>query len=278
MLFQEYLPCSALVSFIHRYTFIKTDAALSAETCVPDGFVKLFLSFNGNGVMPQYAGAGGNMLPWGDGFSGHPDLLAFTIRIPAGLDGLMCTFYPSGFFRLFRTPVYYLNNDILDPQAIVGKGSGTFPEQLVNTQDTLARVALLNDHFTGMLSRLPRSNKPSVTAAEQLLLAEAGNINIDELADSMATSNRTLRRMFYEQTGVSPKFYARVLRINKAFRLKKEGAQLSGADIAYRCGYADQSHYIREFREFTGGLPSGSFIEGDHISKKYLGRTPQAQV
>ena len=56
--------------------------------------------------------------------------------------------------------------------------------------------------------------------------------------------------------GMSPKFYARIARFDKAFRMKTRQPQLDWLDVAYACGYFDFSHLMRDFRQFAEVTPS----------------------
>ncbi|XHR92263.1 helix-turn-helix domain-containing protein [Mucilaginibacter sp. UC70_90] len=49
--------------------------------------------------------------------------------------------------------------------------------------------------------------------------------------------------------------YIRKLRVEKSFALLADGG-LSLTDIAYACGFADQSHFLRCFKQFGGSNPS----------------------
>lgn len=69
-------------------------------------------------------------------------------------------------------------------------------------------------------------------------------------------SHRHFIARFRESVGLGPKRCARILRFNRALRLIDSGAPLSGAGVAYDCGYNDQSHLIRDFREFSGHTPT----------------------
>ena len=64
---------------------------------------------------------------------------------------------------------------------------------------------------------------------------------------------------FREQLGVPPKTMARILRFQKAVRLLGTSTQLRWAEIALRCGYYDQAHFNRDFRDFAGASP-GEFL------------------
>ena len=61
-----------------------------------------------------------------------------------------------------------------------------------------------------------------------------------------------MRREFLEQTGLGPKFLARVLRFRRALELSPR-AEGDFAGLALDCGYYDQAHLIREFRENSPG-------------------------
>jgi AraC-like DNA-binding protein len=82
--------------------------------------------------------------------------------------------------------------------------------------------------------------------------------SIDAAAARVGCSSRQLRRRCMEETGLSPKRLARILRFRHALLLARQ-PDPDWADIAIRCGYFDQAHLIRDFHEFAGGPPTSVF-------------------
>lgn len=79
---------------------------------------------------------------------------------------------------------------------------------------------------------------------------------VAETAQACNMSVRHFHRRFKDATGVSPKKYKRIIRFRKAFGvLSSMHHAESLAAVAYRFGYADQAHFIREFTEFSGAPP-----------------------
>ena len=66
--------------------------------------------------------------------------------------------------------------------------------------------------------------------------------------------------MFKRYVGLTPKVYQRVLRFNEVFVKIRENGTIDWAEVAVQCGYADQSHFIKEFRRFSGFKPA-EFIQ-----------------
>jgi AraC-like DNA-binding protein len=81
---------------------------------------------------------------------------------------------------------------------------------------------------------------------------------VESVADAAGCSPRQLRRRCLDETGLTPKRLARILRFRRALRLARSPDR-DWADIAICCGYFDQAHLIRDFREFTGGPPMSVF-------------------
>lgn len=69
-------------------------------------------------------------------------------------------------------------------------------------------------------------------------------------------SPRQFRRRCLEETGLTPKMLDRVLRFRRALRTVRTAPHLGWAEVAAECGYYDQSHLIRDFREFAGTTPA----------------------
>jgi transcriptional regulator GlxA family with amidase domain len=74
----------------------------------------------------------------------------------------------------------------------------------------------------------------------------------------VSVTRRHLERLFSEHVGVSPKVYARIYRFRAVMEDIAVNTPVSWADIAATHGYADQSHFIREYRSFSGRLPTAS--------------------
>src|SRR5215467_6717236 len=102
---------------------------------------------------------------------------------------------------------------------------------------------------------------PEVGQAWRLLLASGGVSNVSGLAAEIGWSDRHLRGRFREETGLTPKAAARVIRFDRARRLLQRRAAAATAlpplaDLAADCGYYDQAHLAREFRDLAGCPPS----------------------
>src|SRR5690606_13999186 len=80
------------------------------------------------------------------------------------------------------------------------------------------------------------------------------------LFDELKINERTLQRLFKKYVGISPGQFRRICQFQSAFEQirNKQFERLS--DVAYEQNYADQSHFIRSFREFTEKSP-GEYLK-----------------
>jgi len=133
---------------------------------------------------------------------------------------------------------------------------------LISDAPAAHRAEALSDRVTRLVADYAdtdeRFDAPSDTAAvevaRQVLKARfAGRITLEELAMSAGVSRSHLSRAFMQAEGLPPHTYQNQLRVQRAKALLTSGASLS--DAAAEVGFADQSHFTRVFREFTGATP-----------------------
>jgi AraC-like DNA-binding protein len=95
-----------------------------------------------------------------------------------------------------------------------------------------------------------------VRTAAKLLHYTKGQYRIEDLADYCHVSLRQIQRRFQQVIGTSPKTFARTLRFEQAQRRLMFHPEADLTGLAYECGYADQAHFIKEFKSFAGKTPS----------------------
>ncbi len=163
-------------------------------------------------------------------------------------------FQPSGAFEAFGVPPAQLTDVGVVSDLGVTPPLADLHAQLFEAGDFRQRIALAE---TWLMRLLARSKSPSPLIAPSLgLLARShGQLPIANLSDTLAVSPRQLERLFKTQVGLTPKQMARLYRVRLARGLLKQSATGSLADVAYRCGFYDQAHFIRDFRAVTGMTP-----------------------
>jgi transcriptional regulator GlxA family with amidase domain len=87
------------------------------------------------------------------------------------------------------------------------------------------------------------------------VLQRHGRLTVECLAHAAGVSRQRLTRAFRERVGISPKLYCRLARFQSALGYVRRGRNVAWAQLAAELGYADQSHMIAEFREFSGLTP-----------------------
>jgi AraC-like DNA-binding protein len=116
------------------------------------------------------------------------------------------------------------------------------------------RINLLEDW---LIERLSHGKKRSalIPASIRLLRENAGRLPIAELARELTISQRQLERLYQSEVGMTPKQYARLLRVENARQALKKIKHCTMTRLGANLGYYDQSHFIREFRSVIGITP-----------------------
>lgn len=89
-------------------------------------------------------------------------------------------------------------------------------------------------------------------AVRQVVRAIQANPGAPVSEHVVGLSERQLRRRFQIAVGLSPKAYARVVRLHHAMALARAAVVPDWAEIAVRSGFYDQPHMIAEFRRAVG--------------------------
>ena len=131
--------------------------------------------------------------------------------------------------------------EILDPYLV---------ERLADAPDWDARFALLDDTLGRRLADVRPS--PEVAWAWRRLRATHGRVASGELAAELGWSRKRIVARFRDEIGLPPKAVARLVRFERAREL---AGTMSWGELAFECGFSDQSHLIAEFRRITGRTP-----------------------
>lgn len=126
-------------------------------------------------------------------------------------------------------------------------------QELSDAADDTARV----DVMERALLRIAVTASPrdlDLSAVARAIDLHGGRIRVEDLAVRAGVSRQYFARAFRETVGLSPKLYCRLSRFRAA--LAGAGRGIDGAALAADFGYADQSHMIAEFRQFSGQTPA----------------------
>ncbi|MGG5887857.1 helix-turn-helix domain-containing protein [Falsiroseomonas sp. HC035] len=168
--------------------------------------------------------------------------------------GVQVMLTPLGAERLLRTPLSAVPAAFLSLPEALGRGGAGLGERLAETRGAAACLDLLEAE---LLQRLAGTAPPAdpVAQAWRRIEASAGRIAIGALARDLGWSRQTLVTRFRARTGLTPKMAARLQRFRAVIAHLPEVPEQGWAGLAAELGYADQSHLIRDVRDFTGLTP-----------------------
>ncbi len=174
--------------------------------------------------------------------------------------GLHVNLTPLGARRLLGMPMAELANRVVGVDDAFGPSGRRLAEALREAPGWPARFDLLD---AAIARRLGETVGPPglAVAGWRRLNASGGRLAIGELAADLDCSRKHLAAVFRDQLGLPPKTVARILRFQRAIDLYDRGLCAGWADIAYECGYTDQSHFVNDFGRFAGVSPS-AFLAG----------------
>ena len=163
-------------------------------------------------------------------------------------------FTPLGARRFFRLPMSELADSMVVLDDVLGAQGMALREQLGNAPDWTTRFDLAEAFVTARLASVAETHLEIAWAYDRIITS-GGRTRIASIAERLGWSRKHLAEKFTDATGIGPKTLSRIVRFNRALGLsRQQGADW--ADIAADCGYADQAHLVREFRDLAGETPT----------------------
>ena len=157
---------------------------------------------------------------------------------------------PSVLFQLIQLPLFEITNNYINAEEIWGNKIRFVCEQLNTLNDLDEMLCVIETFLRQVLRDNPKENHPIDKVSKYLLNIENG-ASLNWLASQSCLSLRQFIRKFEERNGISAKTFQRIIRFDKAFRMKNSHPQLDWLSIALRCDYYDFQHLAKDFKRFT---------------------------
>ena len=184
---------------------------------------------------------------------------------------------PLGAYRVLGgMTMSELTGATVDLSALLGDPGRRLLESVRGAPDWSERFALLDRFLAGRAQTGPQP-RPEVAHVWQRLVNGTGRVPIGALATEVGWSHKHLITKFTQQVGLAPRTLARIVRFNQILhRLQRSARPVRWSELAQACGYYDQAHLDRDFREFAGTTPTefltrrvpGGSLVGDGVEQR----------
>jgi len=255
MLYKEIVPNAVLRQHVKCFYIYQSDDHSSfTDTVFPSGCVEIIFNL-GSGQWQvlqdgKYVTTPSTEL-WGQ------IIRPLSVRSAGRNTMLGIRFYPHAAAYFIHHPMDLFNNQVLDFNDVSGIDGKILYDKLLETTGWDQRIELLEAYLLRALHAA--ENKLHRAGVVHRIMKGIGQDDsfksIADVTSQYGITSRYAQKLFVEYTGLTPKLYTKVERFKNSLRLIQRNSE-SFTSIAYECGYFDQSHFIREFKSFTGTTPS----------------------
>lgn len=212
------------------------------------------------GIMFQQAANGFYLLPKNKKLS-QLFLFGQTIE-PISLDVkgayrfVVLQLYPFASKYLIDVDPKELNDDCFDLLEINNIDVDNYKHRLLESDNSKDQVEIILDLMTQLVrsNRVPENDR--IQQAISIILNHSGQVKVKELLEQLFITERTLERDFMAQVGLTPKQFAKIIQFQCSLDQLTRTKFNKLTEVGIDSGFADQSHFIRTFKKYTGQTPS----------------------
>lgn len=251
MIYKQKEPVQELAGVIKSFWMIDSegDATIRQEKIIPDGYPEMIFHY-------------------GDPFRARipnewsvqqKDLLAgqisnyFFLENTGRVGMFALKFQPWALRKLFSIKIANYTDTVLPIDLKVSSTIQAIKHVAIRPSSFDEKTAAIENILLDFVK--PGSTKSKGELATALIIHHKGAITLQQVQEQIGISERSLERYFKEYIGLSPKFYCRIIRFAYIFSLVNQGT-IDWSDVSFLAGFYDQSHFIKNFKEFTGEEPS----------------------
>lgn len=247
MRFEKIIPNQQLRQYVD-YFVISENADQSQYKVLPS--TSLVIGFQYQGTLSRLNIEGEQKLAK-MGITGLQDHF-HTFKSSANISSILVFFKPIGAANFFKNPVHELFNESLSLDLLCeGVTVERISAQLEEAENDKERILVIERFLISQL--IDKKEDRLVKKAVELIYEFKGNLKISTLVNMLSTSQSPLEKRFRSLVGASPKKFAAIVRFNQV--IKDLSANKPITSITFENNYYDQSHFINDFKKFSGETP-----------------------
>lgn len=255
MMFRTHIPSYPLSTFIECFVYFKeADPNLRIERFLPDGNIELVIDL---AEKPKFIYDNSTLTviqecnhAWLSGIRTKP------ISIPGGeYSEMFIVFFKKGMAHHFTNmPLYEITDTVTNADLLSGKDIPDLRYALQITTSIERKFSCAEQFFLQRYNRHATID-PAIEFAINSITTTPDALTINKIHDSIGYSHKHFIKLFRHHTGVTPKAFQRIMRFQKAILDIERDSGINWPQLATGCGYYDQSHFIEDFKHFSGFTP-----------------------
>ena len=250
--FRFYKPCKLLQSYVRYYWAFKSNQRLNTLT-FPIGCPQIIFHKQTPLYIPELNTTQDVLTISGQvNFSSH-------LYATGNTEMIVVVFHPHAMSMFLNIPTSLFYNQEVSGYSLENKSLNERAIRIFVCEYISIFICYIDK---GMLSQIDDNSANTTYRIERIDAAVqqiyiTPQISVNELSSIACLSKKQFERLFHSFVGINPKEYTRIVRFQKALAQMQHqaGKEINQAQIAYTSGYADQSHFIREFKKFCGYTP-----------------------
>ncbi len=237
------------------------------QLIVPDGCMEMI--FHYGDLYQQYAEDGSYFVQPRSFVFGQ---ITRHLEIAAtGTSGIMAArFLPDGYVPFLTVELSKMENRAVPIKDLFGDEGSRLEHSVLSASTNEERIKIIEQFLISKLSTSKAVDSISKSSVEVLLNLK-GQVSVDELSNQLGISKRQLERKFSSAIGLSPKQLSKMIRLQATLKRLEQKRFTSLTALAYDGGYFDQSHFIKDFKEFTGMSPRQFYADNLKMSALFIG-------
>ena len=255
MRYLSHTPAPSLGAFVENLWLLEDAPAHAEERIIPSGTIELVVNLRHDEIRVSRAGSRAEPTRHaGAVVSGaYGQYFATDTVQHASIMGVH--FRPGGAWPFLGVPAGDLADAHVDLEALWGRAARELRERLCAAGAPAERFAIMERALTRRLGDRPEGHGAIPAALREFGRGDVA-VEVGHVAARVGLSRRRFIEVFRAEVGMTPKLYCRVLRFQRALAAARATPRPLWARLAPEIGYADQSHLVREFREFCGLSPT----------------------
>lgn len=234
---KRFWPSESLAPFIEHYWIVRWNVATPqrAET-LPHPSIHMVLEPDHSEIVGVMRGRFSRML--------------------TGEGRVLGTKFRPGAFRAFvAKPVASFTDHRWPIADVFGKRVNDFDRRALAESDDMLAAEII-DSFLRSLNPIANDTMALAARIAERIASDRNLTRVEQLVDEFGMTVRQLQRVFREYVGVTPKWVIQRYRLIEAAERLATGPLPDLALLAAELGYADQPHFIRDFKKIVGRAPA----------------------